>query len=160
MHMRGAQRCTRPGGNRSPGACRDGDGAAAAPQHTDDADVAFEAQREEYRANLRTMLQMLGNMAEEQLEASAADVDGMSYEELQALGETIGKVTVRPRLPVVSREGACLYMAQRPCAAGNCVAWRRAGNCARDGDSNWRARAGMRLHRHARVLKGVLCRWA
>jgi hypothetical protein len=60
-----------------------------------DTNFAIEAQREEYRENIRTMLATLNRMAEEQVQAAGADIDGMSYEELQALGDTIGKVRVR-----------------------------------------------------------------
>lgn len=67
------------------------------------------------------MLAMLGRMAEEQLEASAADVDGMSYEELQALGESIGKVTVRS----ARRAWRCAATGQ------SCGRWRRGVTCTR-----------------------------
>lgn len=60
-----------------------------------DLSVALDIQREEYREHLRAMVNLLNSVASDEAhDAAAADVDGMSYEELQALGETIGKVKV------------------------------------------------------------------
>jgi hypothetical protein len=60
-----------------------------------DVAVARDVQREEYREHLRSMVAMLSSVQSEAAHgAAAADVDGMTYEELQLLGETIGKVQV------------------------------------------------------------------
>lgn len=69
----------------------EGSGRAAA----NDLNMALTVQREEHREHLRSMLGVLNRMAREEQGAAAVDVDGMTYEELQALSETIGKVQVR-----------------------------------------------------------------
>jgi hypothetical protein len=67
-----------------------------------DAALAARVEREHYREHLRAMVATLSRVAGEAAhDAAAADVDGMSYEELQQLGDTIGKVQVRRQCTVV-----------------------------------------------------------
>jgi hemerythrin-like domain-containing protein len=68
----------------------EGSGQAAA----NDANMALTVQRQEHREHLRSILGELNRMANEDEGAEVVDIDGMSYEELQALGETIGRVHV------------------------------------------------------------------
>jgi E3 ubiquitin-protein ligase BIG BROTHER and related proteins len=57
----------------------------------EDRDLALSIQEQEYRAHVRGMLGML---AHDQDDVDDVDVDNMTYEELQSLGESLGKVQV------------------------------------------------------------------
>ena len=82
------------------------------------------AQRAEHTENLRNMVAMMNRMIdEEQAAQAAADVDNMSYEQLQALGDTIGKVQVRAGL-------LCKTMARAQSHARGNSRWRVA-TCTR-----------------------------
>lgn len=58
-----------------------------------DLGMAVDMQQEEYRTHLRMILDMMGRGASAQL-PQGADIEDMTYEELQELGEAIGKVQV------------------------------------------------------------------
>lgn len=72
--------------------CRQGEQPA---NGADDVAFARNVQREEYRAHLRGMLDMLSRTAGQQHVGAGANVEHMSYEELQELGDIVGKVKVR-----------------------------------------------------------------